>query len=55
MEQLRIKLQIAAVTTTVEVKAQPVEIMGTVGILIVVQTPGLPPAAPSSGRPAPLR
>jgi hypothetical protein len=53
--QLKVKLQIAAVTTTVEVKAQPVAVMGTVGVLSVVQSTGLPPMAPSSGRPAPLR
>jgi hypothetical protein len=54
VEQLQVKLQIAVQTTTIEVKAQPVEVMGTMRIVSVVQSSGFPPAPSSGGRPAPL-
>jgi hypothetical protein len=55
LEQLQVKLQIAVQTTTIEVKASPVEVMGTVmGMITPVQSSGFPPAPSSGGRPAPL-
>jgi protocatechuate 3,4-dioxygenase beta subunit len=53
-EQLQVKLQVAVTTTTIEVKAQPVEVMGTMGIVSVVQSSGFPLVPASGGRPAPL-
>jgi Carboxypeptidase regulatory-like domain len=54
-ERLQVKLQIAKTTTTVEVKAEPMEVMGTtVGIIVATENP-LPPMPISSGRPAPMR
>jgi carboxypeptidase family protein len=44
---LKVKMQVAAVNTTVEVKAEPVVIMGTAGILTEVHNSI--PSAPSSG------
>jgi Carboxypeptidase regulatory-like domain len=55
VEQLQVKLQIAVQTTTIEVKASPVEVMGAVmGMITTVQSPGFPPVPSSGGRPAPL-
>ncbi|HEY6309164.1 MAG TPA: carboxypeptidase-like regulatory domain-containing protein [Candidatus Angelobacter sp.] len=55
-EQLQVKLQIAVQTTTIEVKASPVEIIGitTVGVLATIDQP-FPPMVNSPGRLAPLR
>jgi Carboxypeptidase regulatory-like domain len=55
MEQLQVKLQIAVQTTTIEVKASSIEVMGTVmGMVTTVQSSGFPPVPSSGGRPAPL-
>jgi hypothetical protein len=53
---LRVKLPVAVVNTTVEVKAEPVVIMGTtVGILTEVHQSLFPPAGGASGPRAPIR
>jgi Carboxypeptidase regulatory-like domain len=55
VEQLQVKLQIAVQTTTIAVKAAPVEIVGiVVGVISTVQSSGFPPVPSSGGRPAPL-
>jgi Carboxypeptidase regulatory-like domain len=55
-ETLQVKLQIAVQTTTIEVKASPVEVIGTatVGVLATIDNP-FPPMVTSPGRLAPLR
>ncbi|HEX7289228.1 MAG TPA: carboxypeptidase-like regulatory domain-containing protein [Candidatus Angelobacter sp.] len=54
-ERVQVQLQVAKVATTVEVKAEPMEVMGTtVGVIVTTENP-LPPMPISSGRPAPMR
>jgi hypothetical protein len=52
---LKVTLPVAAVNTTVEVKAEPVVIMGTVGILTEVHQSLFPPAGGAPGPRAPIR
>ena len=54
-EELQVRLLIAPQTTTVEVKAGPVAVMGTIGILTVSHPSDFPVVTPSTGRPSPLR
>lgn len=53
LERLKIKLKVAEQTTTIEVKAQPVAIMGIYVEMREQSFPSLP--ASTGGRPAPLR
>ena len=54
-ELLRVKLQIAPTSQTIEVTAAPVEIMGTtVGVLSTSES-SMPPVPISSGPPGPMR
>ena len=56
LEQLQIKLQVAATTTTVEVNGgSPVTMVETVGVLVVIENNPFPPMPMSGGRPAPLQ
>jgi len=52
--QVNLKLALAATSTTVEVVSSPVEVQGTVGILVPAAVPNLP-ATPNHSQPAPMR
>jgi hypothetical protein len=49
MEQIQVKLKIAPTTTTVVVNALPVEVMGTVGMVITTEHLPLPPVSSGTG------
>jgi len=53
--QVQVKLQVAAQSTTVEVKAEPVVVMGPMVAVTETKTSGFPPVPISTGHAAPLR
>ena len=53
--ELKVKLPVADVNTTIVVEAQPLSVMGTMGTIMAVPSAQVPAAFGSAGQPAPMR